>query len=164
MKLSNENISAAQKNIDRDIRMLECIESMHKKMEYEVSCEDPNVSYISIDGLRLIFENGTYKGWYVFKEEIKENVSDELANTINDINNLKKLVKSFFSKFDLQVDVNIYEYHSNGFLYTKITVYGDGLDNYKKYMVATGSIENLASLPQKEFYSILVNASWVWVY
>lgn len=68
MKLSNENVNTKRNEIDQDIRMLECIESMHKKMEYEVSSEYPDFSYISIDGVRFVFKNGEY-GWrYVFEE------------------------------------------------------------------------------------------------
>ena len=34
----------------------------------EVSCEDPNTEYITFpDGLRLIFHEGKYVGWYVCK-------------------------------------------------------------------------------------------------
>lgn len=34
----------------------------------EVSCEDPNTEYITFpDGLRLIFREGEYAGWYVCK-------------------------------------------------------------------------------------------------
>lgn len=72
MKLSNEDINSVWNKINRDAHMLECIDNMHKNMEYEVSCEDPDDSYISIDGLRLVFENGEYKGWYIFEEETKE--------------------------------------------------------------------------------------------
>jgi hypothetical protein len=34
------------------------------------SCEDKNKTYITFpDGLRLIFENGQYVGWYVYNAE-----------------------------------------------------------------------------------------------
>lgn len=49
--------------------IFKCILSMYEKMEYEVSCENSNISYISIDKIRFIFENGVYKGWYIFEED-----------------------------------------------------------------------------------------------
>lgn len=160
MKLSNENVNATRNKIDRDIRMLECIENIHKKMEYEISCEDPNVSYISIDGLRLIFENGVYKGWYVFEEETEEYTPKMSDETIDNINTLRKLVKSFFCEFLPPVDVDICEYNSDWFPYTRITIHRDEYLNCNKSIVITGSIDHLASLPKDEFYYILNRCLW----
>lgn len=155
MKLSSENINAARNKIDRDIRMLECIDNMHKKMEYKVSCEDPNVSYISIDGLRLVFENGVYKGRYIFEEE--EEVDENIIK-------LKKLIKQFFYEYLPPIDVDIYEYQDDRFSYTKITIHinqWDTCKRLKKYIIVPGSIEHLASLPEYEFNNILGSNPWV---
>lgn len=153
MKLSSENINIERNKIDRDIRMLECIESMYKKMEYEVSCEDPNVSYISIDGIRLIFEDGVYKGRYVFKEETKKSEPDK------NIDILKNTIRSFFSGFlHPFIDVDICECNYGGFQYIKITVYSNG---YSKHTVTSGTINTLAALPTNKFLDILENATWV---
>lgn len=36
------------------------------KLEFSNSCEDKNTEYITFpDGLRLIFHEGEYAGWYV---------------------------------------------------------------------------------------------------
>lgn len=36
------------------------------RIEVTTSCEDKNTEYITIpDGLRLIFRDGVYAGWYV---------------------------------------------------------------------------------------------------
>lgn len=52
-----------RKVIDKDIRMLTCVESMLDKMEYAESAEDPDVAYINIDHIKLMFKNGEYTSW-----------------------------------------------------------------------------------------------------
>lgn len=155
MNLNNENINEKREAIDRDIRMLECIESMHKNMEYEVSCEDPDVSYISIDGLRLIFESGVYKGRYVFEEEIDQNTLKA-----SNINKLKKTIQHFFSEYLSPIDVDIYECRISNFYHTKIIIHGDECLNCEKYTIIFGSINYLASLPQNDFLDRLAHAIW----
>lgn len=142
------------KNIERDIQMLECIESMHKNMEYEVSCEDPDVSYISIDGIRLIFENGVYKGWYVFKEETK--YSDKQIN----IAKLEKTIKLLFSRYKPPCDVDIYEFNEYGIWYTKIAVCNEAFELPRRYIVIPGKIEYLAAMSPNDFMDILKTIDW----
>lgn len=111
MKLNNENVNGKREAIDRDIRMLECIESMHKNMEYEVSCEDPDVSYISIDGLRLIFNDGKFKGWYAVPEEEKEKPKSNSTDAENEgIYRLKEAVYDVFNSMGFHITyTQIYE-------------------------------------------------------
>lgn len=152
MKLSNENVNATQNKIDRDIRMLECIESMHKKMEYEVSCEDPNVSYISIDGLRLIFENGVYMGWYIFEEDAPINQ--------HNIVKLKKTVMRVFPNYCVPNYVDINEYGTTGDKHIRVVV-SERWPIYKQYYAdIAGSIDFLSSLTETEFAKILKTTTW----
>lgn len=40
--------------------------NINAKVVAKVSCEDPNTLYFEFpDGLRLIFRDGEYDGWYV---------------------------------------------------------------------------------------------------
>lgn len=155
MELSNEYLDNARKNINRDARMLECIDNMHSKMEYEVSREDPNVSYISIDGVRLIFENGEYKGWLILEKEGKEN-----EPTVESLNKITKRVRYFFSKFLPPVDVYICECSSDTNQYTKIGIIRKECKNFNGCTTLRGSINYLASLSQEEFCDILTYATW----
>lgn len=154
MNLNNENINKKRETIDRDIRMLECIESMHKNMEYEVSCENPDVSYISIDGLRLIFENGVYKGRYVFEEETE--YSDKQIN----IAKLEKTIKLFFSRYKPTCDVDIDEFNEYGNWYTKIIVSNEAFARYRRYVIIPGKIEYLAAMSPNDFMDILKTIDW----
>ena len=39
------------------------------RVELSTSCEDKNVQYVTFcDGLRLVFDEGEYVGWYVCGE------------------------------------------------------------------------------------------------
>ena len=41
-------------------------ENMRQRLELTTSCEDENTQYLTFpDGLRLIFREGEYVGWYV---------------------------------------------------------------------------------------------------
>ena len=157
MKLNNENINGKRENTGKDSQMLKCVENMLDKMEYEVSCKNPDTSYISIDGLRLIFKNGVYKGWYVFEEE--EEIDQDTLKVSN-INKLKKMVQHFFSEYLTPIDVDIHECEISDFYHTKIIIHGDGCSNCKKYTIIFGSINYLASLPQNDFLDRLAHAIW----
>lgn len=159
MKLSNENINSKRNEIDRDIRMLECIENMHKRMEYKVSCEDPNISYISIDGLRLIFENGVYKGRYIFEEEVDERASKNKDEENKKVLKIENLVREFFVDQDMYVSVR--EWGVTGYTYTNITINIGGYEPRDKYVFIFGSIDYISSLPKDKFFNILAGASWV---
>lgn len=50
-------------------------------LEATTSCEDPNTEYITFpDGLRLIFREGEYAGWYVCGQEDRCEIAEIVEN------------------------------------------------------------------------------------
>ena len=74
------------------------------KIEITKSCEDSSKTYVTFpDGLRIVFENGEYVGWYVCGEEDAANPmapdNDDEPSFLDTIRNMsdEELVQMFLN-------------------------------------------------------------------
>lgn len=151
----------------KDIRMLSCIEDMLSKMEYSVSEKDPKISYISIDDIDLVFEDGKYKTWKQKPKADPKNSQGEKPKDLSAVKaaRIEKLKKDIlfclFITPPSHCRVKIFEGYFRGTRYTGIEVCVNPVLGISLSTYIPKSIDYLASLPRNELMEILTHGPWV---